>query len=118
MTELSARSTARRIQQAFAGLVLLAFLLSGGTVFGAGTEDENNPPPFQMPKTGMKAGHITAKHEKSAEISGKDYAFHPKVEFWTDEGGQLEWKEFKRGDEVLFHLKQDKIDYLILVPDK
>jgi hypothetical protein len=110
-------SLTHRIRQVLTGGILLSFLLSGGMVFSA-SNDENNPPPFQMPKTGMKSGHITARHEKSVEISGKDYAFHEKAEFWTDEGGQLEWKEFKRGDEVLFHLKQEKIDYLVLIPPR
>lgn len=116
MTESSARSAAQTTmtRRGFIGAVLLAFLLSGGLAFSA-SNDETNPPPFQMPKTGMKSGHITAKYETSVGISGTDYAFHPKIEFWTDEGGQLEWKEFKRGDEVQFHLKQGKVDYLVLI---
>ena len=103
----------RGFARSCAGVGILALLLSGGPAFSA-VNDETNSPAFQMPKTGMQSGHITAKHETSVGISGKDYAFHPKVEFWTDEGGQLEWKEFKRGDEVQFHLKQGKVDYLIL----
>lgn len=119
MTESSARSAAQTTmtQRGLIGAVLLAFLLSGGLAFSA-SNDEMNPPQFQMPKTGMKSGHITAKYEKSVGISGTDYAFHPKVEFWTNEGGQLEWKEFKRDDEVQFHLKQGKVDYLILIQPK
>ncbi|MBI5776062.1 MAG: hypothetical protein HY444_01625 [Nitrospirae bacterium] len=119
MTESSARSAAHTTmtQRGLIGAVLLAFFLSGGMAFSA-SNDETNPPSFQMPKTGIKSGHITAKHETSVGISGTDYAFHPKIEFWTDEGQQLEWKEFKRGDEVQFHLKQGKVDYLILIPPK
>jgi hypothetical protein len=113
MTETSTRSATHRTRQALAGVALLACLLSGGVAFSAGN-DETNSPSFQMPKTGMQSGNITAKHEKSVEISGRGYAFHPKVEFWTDEGQQLEWKDFNRGDEVQFHLKQGKVDYLIL----
>jgi hypothetical protein len=114
LTQGTARAMAKH------GLVwagLLVLFLSGGVAFGAGNE-QTNPPSFQMPKTGMRSGQITAKHEASVEINGRAYAFHPKVEFWTDEGGQLEWKEFKRGDEVQFHLKQEKVDYLVLIQPK
>ncbi len=119
MADTSTRSAAHMtvIERGLTGAVLLALLLYGGVAFSAGN-DETNPPAFQVPKTGMKSGHITARHETSIEISGISYAFHPKVEFWTDERQQLPWNEFKRGDEVQFHLKQDKIDYLVLITQK
>ena len=113
MMGTNTHSVAQRTRQAFAGIALLALLLSGGVAFSAGN-DETNPPSFQMPKTGMMSGRITAKNEKSVEISGRTYALHPKVEFWNEEGGQLDWSDFRRGDEVQFHLKQEKVDYLIL----
>jgi hypothetical protein len=119
MTESSARLTAHMtvLQRGFIGAMLVTFLLSGGPAFGA-ADTETMPPPLQIPKTGMKDGRLTATHENSAEISGRDYAFHPKIEFGDDEGERRQWKEFKKGDQVQFHLKQEKVDYLILVPPK
>jgi hypothetical protein len=100
-----------------AGSALLAVLLSGGMAFGE-VESQEELPPVQIPATGMKSGRLTDKGEKSAEISGKDYAFHPKIVFGDDEERPLEWKDFKRSDEVQYHLKQERIDLLILVRPK
>jgi hypothetical protein len=100
-------------RQILAGLALLALVLSGGTVFSAPVNDAD-PPQVQLPATGLKAGRLTAKHDKSAEISGNDYAFHSKIEFADDRGRVREWKEFRRGDHVQYRLKQGQIDFLVL----
>ena len=114
MMESSTRSAARRTGQALAGIALLALLLSGGPAFGASKTGEDLSPP-QIPKTGMKLGQLTAKHASSAEISGRAYAFHPKVAFASEDGSPLEWKEFKKGDRVQYHLKGERVDFLILL---
>lgn len=113
MMESSTRSAARRTGQALAGIALLALLLCGGPAFGASKAGEDLSPP-QIPKTGMKVGRLTAKHESSAEITGRAYAFHPKVAFTDEEGNALEWKEFKKGDRVQYHLKGQRLDFLVL----
>ena len=101
---------------------LLALMLAVGMIFSvvvAGA-DEIDPKSIlpQIPKTDMKSGQITAKSEQSVEIDGRDYAFQKNVVFADDEGEWREWVEFKKRDEVRFHLKQGQIDYLILVPPK
>ena len=118
MAESSARSAVHRTmaQRGFIGAVLLAFLLSGGVTASAVAQEEL--PPVKMPQTGMKSGRLTAKHEKSAEISGQDYAFHSKIMFGDDRERQLEWKDFKRGDEVQYHLTKEQLDLLIRVLPK
>lgn len=118
MTTFSEQSVMHRVGQAVAGIALLAFLLSGWPAVGVAEPDTEVYEPFKVPKTGMKDGRLTGRHENSAEISGRDYAFHPKIEFGDDEGKRLPWRDFKKGDMVQFHLKQEKIDYLILVPPK
>lgn len=118
MTESSARSAAQTTmtRRGFIGAVLLAFLLSGGLTVSVVAQEEL--PEVHIPKTGMKSGQLTAKHEKSAEISGNDYAFHPKIVFGDDEERPLEWKDFKRGDDVQYHLTKEQIDLLIRVLPK
>ncbi len=115
MTESSARSAAHMAManRGFIGAVLLTFLLSGGAAFGAKNEPPE-PPSVQVPTTDMKSGRLTAKQEKSAEINGQDYAFHLKIVFADDQGRQREWKEFRRGDYVQYHLKQGQVDFLVL----
>jgi hypothetical protein len=79
-----------------------------------GVSNDQDPPQVQVPTTDMKFGQLTGKHEKSAEISGKDYTFHLKISFADDKGRAREWKEFRRGDYVQYHLKQGQIDFLLL----
>jgi hypothetical protein len=112
--EISTRSVAHGTGQAVAGAALLAFLLTVGLAVGA-SNAAADPSPSQIPKTGMKSGLLTAKYEDSAEISGTKYVFHPKVEFASEEGSPLEWKEFKKGDRVQYHLKGERIDFLVLL---
>jgi len=103
---------AHRIRQALVGVALLAFLLSGGPAVSVIAQEAAQP--VEIPKTGMQSGKLTAKHDNSAEISGRAYAFHPKVGFASEEGSPLEWKEFKKGDRVHYHLKGERIDFLVL----
>lgn len=117
MMEFSARSITYRTGQAFAGVALLAVLLSGGPVIGTSSAAEDLSAP-QIPQTGMKSGQLTSKHENSAEISGQVYSFHPKVAFASEEGNAMEWKEFKKGDRVQYHLKGERIDFLVLLLPK
>ena len=101
---------------------LLALMLAAGVALGGAVpyavSDEPPVEPLQIPKTDLKSGKITAKGEKSVEISGHGYAFQKNIVFADDEGERREWAEFKNRDLVQFHLKQGQIDYLILVPPK
>jgi hypothetical protein len=97
---------------AVTGSALLAFSLAGNPAFSAVSDPD--PPQAQAPAAGMKSGRLTAKHDKAAEIDGRDYAFHSKIEFADDAGRAREWKEFRRGDYVQYHLKQGQIDFLLL----
>jgi hypothetical protein len=103
------------MQQGLAGVALVALFLAGGPAFSAPDED---PPPVQIPKTGMKSGRLTEKHDKGAEISGRDYKFHPKIEFGDDEERGIHWKDFKKGDDVQYHLTKEQIDLLIRILPK
>lgn len=113
MMESSMRSAAHRTGQALAAIALLALLLSGAPAISVNAQEAAQP--VAIPKTDMRVGQLTAKHDTSAEISGRAYAFHPKVAFVNEEGNPLEWKEFKKGDRVQYHLKGERIDFLILL---
>ena len=115
MAESSTRSAAHTTmaQRVFIGAVLLVFLLSGGLAVSAVAQEEL--PEVHIPKTGMQSGKITAKHEKAVEISGQDYALYSKIVFGDDEERPLEWKDFKKGDEVQYHLAKGQIDLLIKI---
>ena len=118
MTGNSARSITHGMRRALAGIALLTFLLSGGTVFGAAEPDTEIYTPLKIPKSGMKNGRLTDVREKGAGINDQDYRFHPKIEFGDDEERRVEWKDFKKGDEVQYHLKQEQVDLLIKVLPK
>ncbi len=94
------------------GIGILALLVSSVLAVSAVAQEE--VPLVDIPKTGMKSGRLTAKGDSSAEISGQAYSFHSKIVFADDEGRQREWKDFKKGDHVQYHLKQERIDFLVL----
>ena len=99
------------------GLALAVGMIFSVTVSGADDVDPKSVLP-QIPKTDMKSGQITSKSEHSVAINGHDYVFQKNIVFADDEGEWREWTEFKKRDQVQFHLKQGQIDYLILVPPK
>lgn len=111
-TQSAGNTTGTRMRHGMLWAGVLALVLVGGAAFGA--KNDPDPPSVQVPTTDMKAGRLTAKQEKSAEISGKDYAFHLQIAFADDQGRVREWKEFRRGDYVQYHLKQGQIDFLVL----
>jgi hypothetical protein len=96
----------------FAGAGMLTILLSGGPAFGV--VNDPDPPTVEVPTTDMKSGLLTSKQDKAAGINGQDHAFHLKIVFADDTGRVREWKEFKKGDHVQYHLKQGQIDFLLL----
>lgn len=116
MMEFSARSvhktagTSMRRSVLWAGI--LALVLVGGLATVAVAQQEIQL--VDLPKTDMKSGQITATYDKSVMISGREYAFQPKVVFADDARNPREWKEFKKGDFVQYHLKQERIDFLVL----
>jgi len=96
-----------------AGIGVFAFLVSSAMPVGAVADEQTQLAP--VPTTGMHSGKVTAKHDTSIEINGREYALHQKITIADDQGNEAVWADFKKGDEVQFHLKQERIDYLILV---
>ena len=91
---------------------ILALVLAGGLAVGAVAEEGTHLAP--VPTTGMQSGKVTDKHDTSIKINGQEYALHPKVTLADDQEVEAAWEDFKKGSQVWFHLKQEKIDYLIL----
>ncbi len=113
MMNSNMHSAAQRTRQALAGIALLALLLSGAPAASVHADDAVQQ--VEIPKTGMQSGQLTGKSDSSAEIGGRGYAFHKKVVFASEEGSPLEWNAFKKGDRVQYHLKGERIDFLILI---
>ncbi len=113
MMNINTHSAAQRTRQALAGIALLALLLSGAPAVSVHAGDAGQA--VGIPKTGMQSGQLTAKHDNAAEINGRAYTFHPKVEFTSEEGSPMEWKDFKKGDRVQFHLKGERVDFMVLI---
>lgn len=107
--ELSMRAAAQRTGWMLTGVALLILLLSGGPAVSLFAQQ------VELPTSGMQSGQLTGKSDSSAEIGGRAYAFHPKVVFASEQGNQMEWKEFKKGDRVQYHLKGERIDFLVLI---
>ena len=106
-------------------LALLAMLLAGGiTLGGPGTSwtEEGGTPPPQPFSSSMLAtfqnGKITAVHGMTIEIDRKDYELRPDVQIQNPEGAQMEAHDIRKGALAKFHLKQGRIDMLVvMLPD-
>jgi len=115
MTEFGGWSEQSWTWRALAGVVLSVVFLLGHPAAGLGkNKDDVDAPLVELPKTDLKSGRLTDRHDKSAEISGREHAFHAQIKFADDEGNAREWKTFRKGDYVQYHLKQGQIDFLIL----
>lgn len=88
-----------------AGVVLV---VSGG---GRAQSTTETSVPYQ-------SGQVTGKHGESIQINQRDYALDTAVEVKDDEGRLRELKDVKEGAEIRFHLKNERIDKLVLVLPK
>lgn len=67
---------------------------------------------------GYQSGQVTGKSGNSVQINKRDYPLAKDVAVKDDEGRPRELKDIKEGAEVLFHLRRDGIDQLIVVLPK
>jgi hypothetical protein len=67
------------------------------------------------PSVDMVSGQVTAKRGQSIEINGREYMLNRNVVIKDEEGRPRELKDFEQGTEVRFHLKQERIDQLVLI---
>lgn len=96
-----------------------ALLLMGGVPIGGLTLDRVDEALAQTSGSGsladFKSGQVTDKNGNRLEIDKKDYVLRPDVTVRDDEGKQRELTEVVPGAMVQFHLKQGRIDQLVLV---
>jgi hypothetical protein len=103
-------------------LAPLAVLLAVGVVLGAadatpaqGTNQRGGPFPAMST---FQAGMITGVHGTTVQINGKDYDLQPNVQIKKPDGMVMEAQNIRKGALAQFHLKQGKIDQLVvLLPD-
>jgi hypothetical protein len=107
-------------------LALLAVLLAGGiTLGGAGTswsESEGGPPPpqpFSVPVLAtFQSGRITDVHGTTVQIDQRDYELRPDVQIQNPQGMPMEAHDIRKRALAKFHLKQGRIDMLVVIlPD-
>ncbi|MBM4132799.1 MAG: hypothetical protein FJ245_03435 [Nitrospira sp.] len=67
---------------------------------------------------GYQSGHVTGKSGDSIQINQRTYPVAKDATVKDDEGRPRELKDIKEGAEVLFHLKRDTIDQLVVVLPK
>jgi len=72
----------------------------------------------QESQVGFQSGQVTGKSGSSIQINRRDYLLDKDVSVKDDEGRSRELKDIKEGADVLFHLRRDTIDQLIIVLPK
>ncbi len=106
-------------------LALLATLLAGGITLGTAgmgwTEQIETPPPPPFSASLLatfKNGKITGVHGTTVQIDNTDYELRPDVQIQNPGGGQMEAHDIRKGALARFHLKQGRIDMLVVfLPD-
>ncbi len=98
-----------------AGLVI--FLCASSLDFSGSTRSlaEMSSP---QPRTGFQSGQVTGKRGSSIQINQREYLLDKEVTVKDDEDRPRELKDINEGAEVLFHLKRDRIDQLVLILPK
>lgn len=99
--------------------VASALLIMGGVPIGGITLDGVDEGLAQTSGSGsladFQSGQVTDKHGNRLEIDKKDYLLKSDVTVRDDEGKQRELTEVAPGAMVQFHLKQGRIDQLVLI---
>ncbi len=99
--------------------VTVVLLIMGGVPIGAITLEGVDEGFAQTSGSGsladFKSGQVTDKKGNRLEIDKKDYVLQSNVSVKDDEGKQRELSEVGPGAVVQFHLKQGRIDQLVLV---
>ena len=100
----------------------VALLILGGVPIGGLTLDGVDDGLAQMSGSGsladFKSGQVTDKTKNRIEIDKKDYVLQANVTVRDDEGRPRDLSEVTPGAVVQFHLKQGRIDQLVLVLPK
>ena len=99
--------------------VTVALLIIGGVPIGGITLVGVDEGLAQTSGSGsladFKSGQVTDKHGNRLEIDKKDYVLQANVTVRDDEGKPRDLGEVTPGAMVQFHLKQVRIDQLVLI---
>lgn len=99
--------------------VTVALLIIGGVPVGGITLDGVDEGLAQTSGSGsladFKSGQVTDRQGNKLQIDKKDYLLKSDVTVRDDEGKKRELSEVVPGAMVQFHLKQGRIDQLVLI---
>jgi hypothetical protein len=99
--------------------VTVALLIIGGAPIGGitliGVDESLAQPSGSGSLADFKSGQVTDKKGNRLEIDKKDYVLRPDVTVRDEEGRPRDLSEVAPGAMVQFHLKQGRIDQLVLV---
>jgi hypothetical protein len=102
--------------------VAVALLIIGGVPIGGltlvGVDEGLAQTSGSASLADFKSGQVTDKKGNRLEIDKKDYVLRPDVTVRDDEGKPKDLSEVVPGAMVQFHLKQGRIDQLVLVLPK
>ncbi|MFQ5992767.1 MAG: hypothetical protein ACE5NA_10070 [Nitrospiraceae bacterium] len=115
-------SRSRRLS--FAGipdlfLKALGGLVIGVIVFATGSvgmvADRSAEASVVMDTAGWPSGQVTGKQTNSIRIDGRAYLLHGELALVDDEGKTVAWSALAVGSWVKFHMKDGRIDRLVLL---
>jgi hypothetical protein len=116
------RERARDLLRMAVALLIIGGMPIGGVPIGGITVNGVDEGLAQTSGSGsladFKPGHVTGKQGNKLEIDKKDYVLHANVTVKDDEGRPRELSDVVPGTMVQFHLKQGRIDQLVLVLPK
>lgn len=111
------RERARDLLRVGVALVILGGVPIGGLTLNGGDEGLAQTS-GSASLADFKSGQVTDKKGSHLEIDKKDYVLQAKVTVTDDEGKPRDLSEVVPGAMVQFHLKQGRIDQLVLLLPK
>lgn len=110
------RPVRTRMGDGFGALLwIMFFLLVAGSVLvvvGSGTFAKE---PDLVSSADFLSGQVTAKRGNQIQINHQDYLLDPRVTITDDEGSPKHVEDLEPGAWVKFHLKDTRIDRIVLM---
>lgn len=113
-----ARRSLRARTNGYLGLVhriLFVFILAG---LGINLNQGWTQPSGLIMQPGLQFGEITAHGGDTIEINRKEYMLHPNIMIKDEQDQSRELKDLRLGTLVWFHLKQGRIDQIVIMVPK
>ncbi len=92
-------------------MLILLVVSSMGVISSEGWAERAEPVSY----AGFQSGQVTDKRRNEIQIDKQGYSLHPMITITDDEGSLRDLQELTPGTWVKFHLKEQRIDQIVII---